>query len=476
MKTPIMNSFIALALLSSTFGALAVYKTTDKSGRTIASVEQPIVAEYASAQFIKEQRMRMEEVTVEMKSANGEMMKVTKRIIQIETRLAAQMKKGVMYNNIAEINKLKGQLASVKAAKAKVEVLMTGLKKKHKKAIQDLTTTNQDLSNIVKANKLETEALKSKIAGLERSGLDNKAQIAQLKLDLKAKEAKTKQLAQNLIDFQAQIDIKNSALAEATLKGQAFEESILALNSKIEELNGSIGERDQQIGTLEESNLALQSDFNELKEKKEELDLKIGKLILDSEAKAQIIADKEKQIQENQDVINCQKDEIKVNTEKISKLQALVEKSTKAIKDSEKAINAFKEEKEERTKKITRLEKENKKFKADQKEFDSVIQMMMSQFMMMPQMMQPRTSMPGITNPLTSFSMSDMFMLQMMQGGGSKGLGTTGLPMFDPYATPQVITNNYFTQKNPYGGEFNDFNVREMYQPTNRAPSGYFNF
>ncbi len=476
MRKPILNSFIALAVLTSTFGAVAVYKTSDHSGRSIASVENPIVAEYASASFIREQKIRMEEVTIEMKNANGEMIKVTKRIVEIETRIAAQMKKGVAYSNIAEITKLKNDLASVNAAKAKVETTMSSLKVKHQKALDDLTSTNKALSNLVTKKKAETVALKSKIAELERTGLVSTEEIAKLKSSLSAKELENGKLTKSLVDLRAQVNIKNTALAQSIMKGNKLETSVQKLNIQLEKLNLTMENKDQEFQTLSEAKIALQENHDNLVTEKENLDIQIGKLISETEAKSKLLSDKESEIKENQNLISCQKEEIKVNTDKIAELKALVEKSTKAISDSAKAIKSFKVEKEERVEKITKLEKENKKFKTEQKEFGSVMQMMMSQFMMMPQMMQPRMARPQITNPLAGFSMSDMFMMKMMQGGGSNGFGSTGFPMFDPYAAPKVVTNNYFAQKNPYGGELNDFNVREMYQPSNRAPSGYFTF
>ncbi|PIK15003.1 hypothetical protein [Halobacteriovorax sp. JY17] len=498
MKKPMMKSLIALSMFSATFGAVKIYQTINYSNtRSVASVENPIIAEYVSAQYIKEQKIRMEEVTIEMKNANGDMIKVTKKLVEIETKLSSQMKKGVAYANIGKINELKNALANAKSEKIAAERKMESLKVKHKEAIGGLTKINKKLAEeIFKADDAK-KALSKKIAALESSGKANSEEIAKLRSNLEEKNQKSKSLNLALNDLSAQVDAKNIALAQAVSANDDLNKSIEGLNLSIEKLNESISEKDQKIVELDTSLISLQQDHSDLTLAKEELDKQMEELAMISQLQEDELARKEVEllakdeeiskkiedielkdgfIAEKDNTISCQQEEIKVNTDKISELQALINDSTKVIKESKDAIKTLKEEKEERIEKIAKLEKENKAFVKEKKEFDSVIQMMMANFMRLPQMfagMMNQNQMsyaPNmLTNPLTGYG--QQFPQQNF------GFGGTGMRMQDPYAAPQYVTNNYYQQERPYGGFSNDYSIRDMFQPeSSRNPSGYYSF
>ncbi|ATH06993.1 hypothetical protein BIY24_03295 [Halobacteriovorax marinus] len=491
MKKPVAKTLIALSMFSATFGAVKVYQTINYSNsRTIASLENPIIAEYASAKFIKEQKVRMEEVTLEMKNANGDMIKVTKRLVEIETKLAAQMKKGVAYSNIAEISKLKNELAKAKSDKVAVEKKMEGLKVKHKESIDSLTKINNKLAKEFLSSEEAKKELAKKISQLEASGKASAEELAKLRSNLEEKNKKSNDLNIALNELKAQVDAKNIALAQAVSANDDLNKSVEELNSSIAKLNESISEKDERIIELDTSLVSLQQDHSDLKSAKEELDQRIAEITLVSEMQEEQIQMKEEEIsQKNEEItkrdesilekdntISCQQQEIKVNTDKITELQALINDSTEAIKESKDAIKTLKEEKEERVAKIEKLEKENKAFQKEKKEFDYVVQMMMANFMRIPQMFSSfmNQSQMGftpnyLTNPLTGYGQQ---IPQM-----NNGFGGTGMKMYDPYAAPQYITNNYYQQTQPYGGFNNDFSIREMFQPeSSRNPSGYYSF
>lgn len=484
MRKPIKNTLIAISMFSATFGAVNIYKSMNNSNmRTIASVENPVIAEFASADFIKEQKVRMEEVTLEMKNANGDMIKVTKKLVEIETKLSAQMKKGTAYANIEKINELKSQLAKAKGDKGAVEKKMAGLKVKHKEAIDGLAKINDRLAKeIFKADDAKKKLAK-KIADLEASGNASAKEISKLRANLDEKNEKSKNLNLALNDLSAQVDAKNIALAQAVSANDELNKSIEGLNDSISKLNNSIEEKDQKIIELDTSFLSLQQDHTDLKSAKEELDQKMAELSLISEMQEEQISMKEEEINvkneailEKDNTISCQQEEIKINTDKITELQALINDSTNAIKESKDAIKSLKEEKEERVERIAKLEKENKAYKSEKKEFDAVLQMMMANFMQLPQMMasfmnqgQMNYAPNMLTNPLTGYGQ------QVPQT--NYRFGGTGMRMQDPYAAPQFVTNNYYPQQQPYGGFSNDYSIRDMFKPeSTRNPSGYYSF
>lgn len=494
MKKPILKSIIALSMFSLTFGAVEVYKSMNSTNsRNVASVESPILAEIASAKYIQAQKIKMEEVTHEMKNANGEMIKVTKKLVEIETKLAAQMNKGIGYGNIAKITELKNTLSRVKSEKVAVEEKMEKFKVKHKEAIDSLANINNRLGKEVLRAEDAKKELINKISELEKSGKANSLELAKLRSHLDEKNQKSKDLNIALKDLSAQIDAKNIALAESVTANDKLNETIGGLNITIEMLNDNINEKEQRVVELDTSLLSLQQDHSDLSLAKEELDKRMLELSLISEMQEEQLSMKEQEISkrdaeieaknefiiEKDNTISCQQEEIKVNTDKITELQALINDSTKAIKESKKAMKELKEEKDERVERIAALEKENKAFQKEKTEFDSVIQMMMANFMRLPQMFASMMSQgqgtmgyaPNIlSNPLTNYA-------QNMQQQSSFVFPGTGMKMTDPYAAPQYVTNNYYQQSTPYGGFSNDYSIRDMFKPeSSRDPSGYFSF
>ncbi|GEM_PF-4182055 len=492
MKKPIMKSLIALSMFSLTFGAIEVYKNINptSNNRHLASVEKQMIKEVTSAKYIQDQKVKMEEVTLEMKNANGDMIKVTKKLVEIETKLAAQMNKGIGYGNIAKITELKNTLSRVKNEKSAVEEKMKKIQVEHKNAIDSLANINNRLGKQVLKAEEDKKELSKKIAELETSGKANASELAKLRSNLEDKKKKSNDLNIALKDLSAQIDAKNIALAESVSANDELNESIGGLNITIEMLNDNLIEKDQRIVELDTSFLSLKQDHNDLKMAKEELDKRMAEISLISEMQEEQLSMKEEAISkrdaeiaekaefilEKENTISCQQAEIKVNTDKITELQALINDSTKAIRESKDAMKELKEEKEERVERIAKLEKENKVFQEERSQFDAVIQMMMANFMQMPQMF---ASMMGqgqmnyapniLSNPLTGYA-------QKMQQTSFAFQGT-GMKMTDPYAAPQYITNNYYQQQQPYGGFSNDYSVREMFKPeSSRDPSGYFSF
>ncbi|WP_372655355.1 hypothetical protein [Halobacteriovorax sp.] len=495
MKKPIRNTLMALSMFSLTFGAVEVYKNMNPTNtRYVASLESPILAEVASAKYIQEQKVKMEEVTHEMKNANGDMIKVTKKLVEIETKLAAQMQKGIGYGNVAKITELKNSLSRVKREKSEVEEKMKKFQVEHKKAIDNLTNINNRLGKeVLKAEDAKKE-LSKQIAKLEDSGKSNSSEIKKLRSNLEDKNKKSKDLNTALKDLSAQIDAKNIALAESVSANDKLNESIGGLNITIEMLNDNLIEKDQRIVELDTSLLSLEQDHSDLSLAKEELDKRMLEISLISEMQEEQISMKEEAISqrdaqieeknefilEKDNTISCQQEEIKVNTDKITELQALINDSTKAIRESKEAMKELKKEKEERVERIAKLEKENKAFQKEKTEFDSVIQMMMANFMRLPQMFASMMSQsqgqmsysPNIlTNPLTGYAQQMQLQQAQLTFPG------TGMKMTDPYAAPQYVTNNYYQQTTPYSGLNNDFSVRDMMNPeSSRDPSGYFTF
>ncbi|WP_127718121.1 hypothetical protein [Halobacteriovorax sp. HLS] len=480
MKKTITNSVMALTVLSATFGAYSVYtSTTPMNLRSIASIERPdIVVDSISAEFIKQQKVRIQEVTVQIQKANGDMITVKNKIVEIEQRLSQKVRRSTAMFTVHELNKLRADLKELKEQKSNLESSITSLKEKHKKAIAGLSLTNKKLLSEVNSAKKSTSTLKSKIDELERSGIANTQELSVLKDKLKEEELRAAGLNAELIDLQSEVESKNIAIAQAVSHNKEISDEVIALNEVISKLNLNIEDQSNQIESLNQNVLSLTGEKEALIIEKDKL--QENKIALEQQVneKNDLIKVKEEEILAQNNTIACQQEEIKVNTKTITDLEAQVKKSTDAIKESSKAIKDLKKEREEEREKFAKIEKENKAFKEEKKEFDSIIQMMMSQFMMMPQLMrqQQAVQVPTFHNPLNQFSTSDMYLMKMLQGGGAQGLGQTGLPMFDPYATPTVINNNYYGQQTPYGGEFNDFNIREMYNPSQRAPSGYFNF
>jgi chromosome segregation ATPase len=480
MKKSVLNTVVALTVLSSTFGAYSVYQSkTPTNFRSLSSVENPVlITDSITAEVIKKQKLRIEEVTIEMKKANGDMITLKKRIIEVEQSLSKKVNRATAILNLGNMQALRKELKELKSQKSSLENSIVSLKSKHKEAIAGLTTTNNKLVEQIEKSKTATDVLKSKIAELERTGTENTAEINLLKEKVNAEEVNAQALASQIVDLQAQIENKDLAIAQVVKENGELNLSIENLNNLIEDLNTQISNKDEKISKISKNLADLSLEHETLTAQKNELEENKVALLAQAKEQGEVIKAKEEEIALQKNQIACQAEEIKVNTTTITDLQAQVKKSTDAIKESSDAIKSFKEEREARKEKVAKLEKENKKFKEEKKQIGSIVQMMMSQFMMMPQMMrQQQPSSFQFQNPLTQFSMSDMFMMKMLQGGGANGLGQTGLPMFDPYATPSVINNNYYQQKTPYGGEFNDFNVRDMFRSSgDRSPSGYFNF
>ena len=480
MNKSILNTVVALTVLSSTFGAYSVYQSNSgQNFRGLSSVENPVlIVDSISAEVIQEQKIRIEEVTIEMKKANGDMITLKKRIIEIEQKLSKKVNRATAILNLGNLQALRSELKDLNSQKASLESSITSIKSKHKKAIAGLKSTNKKLAAQIDKSKQSTESLKNKISELERSGIANSEEINQLKLQVEAEESNTLALANQINDLGSEVANKQVEIAKAIKLNKEISENVVELNDLIFMLNDEMASKDEKISQLDISVQTLTSEQDALIIQKDELDKNKAELLAQATEQAEVIKAKEDEIKLQQNQIACQAEEIKVNTTTITQLQEQVKKSTDAIKESSDAIKSFKVERDERKEKVVKLEKENKKYKEEQKGFDSIIQMMMSKFMMMPQMMRPQQqpAMHNFSNPLAQFSMSDMYMMKMLQGGGANGLGKTGLPMFDPYASPSVINNNYYQQETPYGGNNNDFNVRDMYKSSDRSPSGYYQF